>query len=411
MAIPTILNGETAKPIPLALAEGYDYGGCSLHVDFCGVRKTFSDLAAGETVELCFTAEQTAAFPLGTSKVMLSLENAAGEIRFMPWAKIKVTDSPADLYDAAITIDPATLNVDDLTSGDSLGAVKSKLQAVIDFLRSMKVLAFALVPFGILADVAPLYTTPNEMPGDAPLMTNVQAYVDAKVEAVPPPDYSPSNATLRATIESVAPAPGDYGTVSNRAMNAVTTNEHGTAEIFGGGHGLFLYPDYGQIEWQGPDVSAYIGLPKRSGTLALADDIPPTNGLFHVNNHSILPNGSAYVYGTMWQDVWYSVNLGFEFIANGCDYILPPPEYPEQNVYLASTNYVQKAVAAATDYTDRAVALARAAKDYHWDAAQGVLYRTDFDGGYVYLTPVTNVNALAEGNESILEYLEAHRND
>ena len=140
---------------------------------------------------------------------MLSLENAAGEIRFMPWAKIKVTDSPADLYDAAIAIDPATLNVDDLTSGDSLGAVKSKLQAVIDFLRSMKVLALVLVPLGALADVAPLYTTPNEMPGDAPLMTNTEAYVAAKI------------------VELVH-TPGNYAIVSNRAMSAI--QEHQTLE-------------------------------------------------------------------------------------------------------------------------------------------------------------------------------------
>lgn len=181
MAIPAILKGETSKPITLSLAEGYDYAGCSLHVDFCRTRSTFVDLGAGGSLELRFTAEQTAGFPLGTSKAMLSLENAAGEIRFMPWAKIKVTDSPADLYDAAIVIDPASLNVDDLTTGDSLGVVKTKLQAVINFLRGLKVLAVCAIPFFALADVAPLYTTPNEMPGDAPIMTNTAACISAAV--------------------------------------------------------------------------------------------------------------------------------------------------------------------------------------------------------------------------------------
>ena len=68
--------------------------------------------------------------------------------------------------------------------------------------------------------------------------------------------------------------PGDYANVSNRAMNAVTTNANGTAEIYGRSHALFLHPNSGYIEWEGPDVSAYIGLPKRSGTFALTDDIP-----------------------------------------------------------------------------------------------------------------------------------------
>lgn len=224
MAIPIIQQGDTNREITLALAEGYEYGGCTLLVDFNGVERSFTGLEAGATIELAYTADETATFPLGTSKVMLSLRNGAGMVRTLPWAKIKVTDAPSEVYAATIAIDPATLNVDDLTSGDSLGAVKSKLQAVIDFLRSVACLAVCALPC-LGADVAPLYTTPNGMPGDAPLMTNTAAYVDAKVAAIPAPDYSPTNAELRATIEAVAPATGDYANVSNRAMNAVQTTD------------------------------------------------------------------------------------------------------------------------------------------------------------------------------------------
>ena len=59
---------------------------------------------------------------------------------------------------------------------------------------------------------------------------------------------------------------------------------------------------------------------------------------------------------------------------------------------------------------ESAADLARARHDYRWAAKQGVLYRIDFDAdGYQYLTPVTNVNALAEGNEHILIHLEEQR--
>ena len=199
MAIPVILKGETAKPIRLSLADGYEYAGCSLHVNFCGLRDTFIDLDAGGSLELRYTAEQTAGLPLGTSKVMLSIENARGELRFMPWAKIKVTDSPADLYDAAITIDPATLNVDDLTSKDTLGTVKSRLNAVLAFLRGLACLAACALPLVGAADVPPLHASLDDIPGDTQMMTNVQAYVDAKVADTEPGNYSAvSNAAMSA---------------------------------------------------------------------------------------------------------------------------------------------------------------------------------------------------------------------
>ena len=59
----------------------------------------------------------------------------------------------------------------------------------------------------------------------APVRTATEGFVTNKIAeavgALPAPDYSPTNAALVATIEAVAPAPGNYAAVSNAAMSAV----------------------------------------------------------------------------------------------------------------------------------------------------------------------------------------------
>ena len=224
MAIPVILKGDTARGITLSPAPGYDYGGCTLEVEFNGARRAFDGLAAGEGVTLDLTADETARMPTGTGRVYMRLRNAAGEVLSLPWAKVKVTDAPGEVRAAQITIDPATLDIEDATASDSLGAVKSKLNAVLAFLRGAAGCAIlaALPCFG--AEVAPLYTTPNDMPGDAPLMTNAAEYVDAKVAAATNGLADKADAAYSA-VESLADGVNSLaGTIGTHIRN--TKNPH-----------------------------------------------------------------------------------------------------------------------------------------------------------------------------------------
>ena len=358
MAIPIIQRGDTSREITLALAEGYEYGGCTLEVEFNGVERSFTGLEAGATIELAYTADETADMPLGTGRVLLSIRNAAGRVRQLPWAKIKVTDAPSEVYAAAITIDPASLDVEDATAGDSLGAVKSKLNAVLAFLRGVAVIAVCALPC-MGAEVAPLYTTPNDMPGDAPLMTNAAEYVDAKVSAAT--NGLATAADLAGHVPARAETVGTDGLWTDatgvvwrvvREYGPWTHSADGEADVT-----WFWGEDpNGETGWVGgAAVGGVVGMP----TVRSKD-----------------PDAVSVAWGESYVSILSTRGV---------------------SATTAAVDRVSYASGLAATVTNAVREVVRETGDLLWDEELQVTWKATFEGGNLWYTPVTNVNITGRG--------------
>lgn len=354
MAIPIIQRGDTSREITLALAEGYEYGGCTLEVEFNGVERIFTGLEAGATIELSYTADETADMPLGTGRVLLSIRNAAGMVRQLPWAKIKVTDAPSEVYAAAITIDPASLDVEDATAGDSLGAVKSKLNAVLAFLRGAAGCALLAALPCLGAEVAPLYTTPNDMPGDAPLMTNAAEYVDAKVSAA---------------TNGLATAADLAGHVPARAETVGTDG---------------LWTDATGVVWRvvreyGPWTHSADG--EADVTWFWGEDPNGETGWV----------GGAAVGGVGGMPTVRSKDSDAVSVAWGESYV-SILSTRGVSATTAAVDRVSYASGLASTVTNAVRDVVRETGDLLWDEELQVTWKATFEGGNLWYTPVTNVN-------------------
>jgi hypothetical protein len=185
MAIPVILKGDTSSVIHLSLAEG-EYTDCILEVSYHGVTRQFSNLKSGAEIAIEWTADETAAFPLGTSRLYFTITNANGETRTMRWAKIKVTDAPAEVYDCAIEIDPGMALVDALPERFTENDVRKKINQIISCMNRY-IAFFVLSTIASEALAASVLTAPKgEIFNDSPVVTNVSLAGLARTDEVMP---------------------------------------------------------------------------------------------------------------------------------------------------------------------------------------------------------------------------------
>lgn len=250
----------------------------------------------------------------------------------------------------------------------------------------------------------------------APLATEgfVTNKIAAAVAAIPAPDYSTTNAALRATIEALAPAPGDYAAVSNAAMNAAAASKYISCD--------WLYAD--------------------SHLLTRREPSSPEVVAEWIHDHKPRWGGETLQYrgGGVWRFATSAMPAPIEVEAseNGDVLVFPSSDFGDMT--LVRTNGVQTVVvysddlaaaaAAATNYTDAAMAEAvNQSVDYTdykidvlngelaqkatpavvtnivrelslggiWDAELEVWWTPVMSGGSLTYQATTNVNLNAEG--------------
>ena len=173
MAMPVILKGDSSSIIRLAVAEG-DYRGCILEVSFFGVKRQFNNIQCGATISLEWTAAETAMFPLGTWP--LSMKVKRGEtVKTLPFAKVKVTDAPGEVYDAAIKVAPILDDIKELTEADSQKDVKSAINTILKRLKNAATcLLVAAIPLLSMAAIT-ADTKLDDIPGHTTISNIVTA--------------------------------------------------------------------------------------------------------------------------------------------------------------------------------------------------------------------------------------------
>lgn len=173
MAIPVILRGDTSSIIRLSVAEG-DYTDCILEVSFFGVLRQFKNVVGNSVITLEWTADETANFPLGTNRLLVSIRRD-DFVRTLPFPKVKVTDAPAEVYEGTIEIAPKLFDLPDLTAESSLGEVKTTLNAIKDVLRG----GLALFLSVILLSSNAAELTPDTLMDDVKGSTTISEFVTA----------------------------------------------------------------------------------------------------------------------------------------------------------------------------------------------------------------------------------------
>ena len=226
----TILKGDSSAEITLALAEGCDYSGKTLYLSYQGALRVFPAIEAGGTVAFSFSAKETASMSLGAYPVRIWIRGEDGSMATVHngSVKLRVTNCIADVRsDEAMYLDVrgGLHGIEGLPDRWNENDLKSKIDEIIRRLGGTVAMLLACALPAFCAGPLTVQTAPKgEVYNDAQVVTNVDFDVSA-LEAKADATNTYTKAETDAAIVRLAPAPGNYSTVSNAAMNALSRAE------------------------------------------------------------------------------------------------------------------------------------------------------------------------------------------
>ena len=200
------LKGDRTAEITLALAQGFDYSGKTVHLEYQGVRRSFPSPVAGGTVSFSFSAAETAPMSLGAYPVRVWLEDAQGEKTTIhnSAVKFRVTNCATDLHaESAIYLDVrgGLYGIDGLpprfTENDLRGKINEILRRLGGTVAMLLLCALPAFAASLTVETAPK----GEIYNDEAIVTNVTLDVSDLATAS---NLDAANAAIAANAADIA---------------------------------------------------------------------------------------------------------------------------------------------------------------------------------------------------------------
>lgn len=188
----TILKGDTSAEISVVIAEGYDYSGATVEIEYQGATRRFTGVSAGDTVKYTLKAEETAVMALGAFPVHARVLGADGSVVTVSnkGAKIRVTDVPQEVHSEgviAVDIRGGLYGISDLPARYTDKDIVAKIREILR--KGGAVLCAALALSAFSASVTK--TNKEDVYNDQGVVTDVdlsglatEGFVNGKVNDV-----------------------------------------------------------------------------------------------------------------------------------------------------------------------------------------------------------------------------------